>query len=305
MLRLLATASLFALGACAARADVAAPEGFASAVTETAEVNLHYVRDGGPGETVILMHGWPQTWASWRQVMPLLSANYDVIAVDLRGVGGSDKPPEGYDKATMAGDILVLMDELGLESANLVGHDIGAMVAFAFAQQYPERAETITLIDAPIPGTEIFDTIASDPRAWHFAFHTAPEVPEVLTAGRESYYYSHFITAFDAGMGAMGEPEIAITVEAYSVPETARAGFNWYRAFAQDIEDNRRFMETTLETPVLGLNAARLAPFPYLVQSMAPIATTVEGRTMESGHWIPEALPDELASELDDFFRRH
>lgn len=305
MTRMLASASLLVLGAFAARADVAPPEEFVGAITETAEVNLHYVRDGGPGETVVLMHGWPQTWASWHEVMPLLAADYDVIAVDLRGVGGSDKPADGYDKATMAGDILALMDELGIASANIVGHDIGAMVAFAFAQQYPERADTITLIDAPIPGTEIFDTIAADPRAWHFAFHAAPEVPEVLTAGREEYYYGHFIRALDAGTGAMGAPEIAVTVEAYSVPETARAGFGWYRAFARDIEDNRRFMETTLEVPVLGLNAARLAPFPYLVQSMEPIATTVEGRTMDSGHWIPEALPEELADELDGFFRRY
>jgi pimeloyl-ACP methyl ester carboxylesterase len=288
-----------------AHAEAPIPEGFTSARMTSAEINLGYVRDGGDGETVILLHGWPQTWSSWSEVMPLLSAELDVIAVDLRGVGGSDKPEIGYDKKTMAADILALMDELGIERANIVGHDIGAMVAFAFAQQFPERSGSITLIDAPMPGTPAFEQIRVDPRAWHFGFHSAPEVPEQLIAGREEFYYGHFIQQMDAGMGAMGPEEIGHSVEAYSVPETTRAGLEWYRTMPQDAEDNAVFMETRLEVPVLALNAARLAPFPYLMESMQPLAVTVEGRTMESGHWIPETLPDELSAELLAFFQKY
>lgn len=306
MKNLFISAAAFALSTGVAGADVTPPTGFESATMTSADVNLHYVRDGGPGETVILLHGWPQTWASWIEVMPLLSPDYDVIAVDLRGIGASDKPQGGYDKATMATDIKALMDELGIESSNIVGHDIGGMTAFAFASQFPDATATVSIIDVPIPGTSIFDMISVDPRAWHFAFNAAPDqVPETLTAGKEDFYYGGFLRKFDAGAGGITDFEIAITVDAYSDPANATAGFNWYRAFGQDAEDNKAFMETPLEMPVLGLNAGRLAPFPYVVEMMKPLATTVEGQSFDSGHWIPETRPEELAEALSDFFIRN
>lgn len=305
MKHLLSTTAALTLSTGFALADTLPPEGFTAALTESLDVNLHYVRDGGPGETVILMHGWPQTWASWIEVMPLLSTDYDVIAVDLRGAGASDKPEGGYDKATMAADIRALMDELGITSANIVGHDIGGMTAFAFASQFPEVTDTVTIIDVPLPGTPIFDAILADPRAWHFAFHATADVPERLTSGNETFYYGHFMQEMDAGSGGITDYEVGITVEAYSDPANARAGFEWYRAMPQDAEQNQIFMETPLEMPVLGLNAARLAPFPYIVQMMEPLATTVEGMAMDSGHWIPETRPEELSALMDDFFTRH
>ncbi len=306
MIHLLSTTAVALIASTGfALADPTPPEGFTAALTEGLDVNLHYVRDGGPGEAVILLHGWPQTWASWIEVMPLLSADYDVIAVDLRGAGASDKPEGGHDKATMAADIRALMDELGVTSANIVGHDIGGMTAFAFASQFPEVTDTVTIIDVPLPGTPIFDAISIDPRAWHFSFHAAADVPERLTAGNEAFYYGHFMQELDAGSGGITDCEIAITVEAYSNPANARAGFEWYRTFPQDAEQNRIFMETPLEMPVLGVNAGRLAPFPYVVQMMEPIATIVEGAALDSGHWIPETLPEELSAMLDDFFTRH
>lgn len=305
MKHLLTSTTALALSTSFAFAEVNLPEGFESARTTDAEVNLHYVRDGGAGETVILLHGWPQTWASWIEVMPLLSANYDVIAVDLRGSGGSDRPDAGYDKRTMAADVMALMNELGIESANIVGHDIGGMTAFAFASQFPDATDTVTIIDVPLPGTPIFDIISADPRAWHFSFHAALDVPEALTTGNEQFYYGHFMQQMDAGSGGITDYEIAITVDAYSDPANAIAGFNWYRAFSQDAEDNRVFMETPLEMPVLGLNAERLAPFPYVVQMMEPIALQVEGQTIDSGHWIPETQPELLSELLDGFFTRN
>lgn len=287
-----------------ALADIALPDGFSSARTETLDVNLHYVRDGGPGETVILMHGWPQTWSSWAEVMPLLSESYDVIAVDIRGAGQSDVPDTGYDKKTMAGDIKGLMDELDISSAHIVGHDIGGMTAFAFASQFADLTNTVTIIDTPIPGTPIFNAISADPRAWHFSFHAAPSMPEALTTGKEELYYGEFLTKMDAGAGGITAHEIATSVKTYSNPENAKAGFEWYRAFQQDAEDNRVFMETKLTMPVLALSSGRLAPFPYVLETLKPISETVEGKAMDSGHWIPETLPEELSGLLSDFFKR-
>ena len=130
-------------------------------------------------------------------------------------------------------------------------------------------------------------------------------VPEMLTTGKEEEYYGYLIRGFDAGTGAMGAEDIAVTVEAYSVPETATAGFNFYRAFQQDAEDNRGFMETPLEMPILGLNAGRLAPFPAMVQTMEPLATTVEGYAIDAGHWIPETEPQTLTEAIADFVERY
>jgi pimeloyl-ACP methyl ester carboxylesterase len=305
MKRTIAVALTSLFLATAASAEVQPPEGFTAAKQQSGDVKLYYVRDGGPGETVILLHGFPQTWSSWKKMMPLLSADYDVIAVDLRGVGGSDKPKTGYDKKTSAQDIKALMDELGIKKANIVGHDIGGMIAYAFAAQFPEMAESITIIDVPIPGTEIFTAISQDPRAWHFAFHDDPTVPEVLVTGREQFYYSNFMQRVDAGTGKIGEEEIAEAVTAYTVPETMTAGFNWFRTAKQDALDNKEYFKTKLTMPVLGLNAGKLAPFPYVVEMMKPFATTVEGQTLDSGHWIPESVPDETVKLLNDFFKKY
>jgi pimeloyl-ACP methyl ester carboxylesterase len=288
-----------------ASSESAVPFGFKSELQKTGEAKLHYVRDGGHGEVVMLLHGFPQTWSMWTKVMPLLSANYDVIAVDLRGVGKSDKPQTGYDKKTSARDIKALMDELNIKKANIVGHDIGGMIAYAFAAQFPDATESITIIDVPIPGTEIFNAISQDPRAWHFAFHKVPIVPEALITGREKFYYGDFMRRVDAGMGKITDAEINDAVTAYSVPATMKTGFDWFRTADQDAADNKEFFKTKLKTPVLGLNAAKLAPFPYVVEMMKPFATIVEGQTMDSGHWIPESLPDETAKLLDAFFKKY
>ncbi|APZ91579.1 Soluble epoxide hydrolase [Fuerstiella marisgermanici] len=265
------------------------------------DVNLKYVR-GGSGETpVILLHGWPQRWTSWRKVMPRLMKDFDVIAVDLRGIGDSDKPPAGYEKKTMAADLLALMGELELDRAHIVAHDIGAMIAFAFAYQWPDRARSITLIDAPMPGTEIFETIRTHPVCWHFAFHAAPEVPEALTRGREEYYYDHFMNS----VGEIDEQEIIDTIHTYSDPETATAGFNLYRSFAQDVEDNKEFMQETLKVPVLGLNGGKNFNFPFLVDSLSPFVESVEGKVLDAGHWIPDTNPEELVGELMPFLSKH
>jgi len=300
----LAFAAVFAL-AHPAISEIAIPDGFTSARQTTGEVKLHYVRDGGPGEVVILLHGFPQTWSSWAKMMPLMSPGYDVIAVDLRGVGLSDKPEGGYDKKTSAQDIKALMDELGIAEANIVGHDIGGMIAYAFAAQFPDAATSITIMDVPIPGTEIFKAISQDPRAWHFAFHKDPVMPEGLVTGKEALYYGNFMRRVDGGDGRITEAEIAEAVAAYSDPKTMTTGFNWFRTDEQDAADNAEYFKTKLPMPVLGLNGAKLAPFPYVVEMMKPLAEIVEGQTMDSGHWIPESVPEETVAVLDAFFKKY
>jgi pimeloyl-ACP methyl ester carboxylesterase len=302
--KLFATALMLACST-PAFAEMAPPAGFTSEMQKTGDVKLHYVRDGGEGEAVILLHGFPQNWSEWIKIMPTLSKDHDVIAVDLRGVGKSDKPKDGYDKKTNAQDIKRLMDELGIAKANIVGHDIGGMIAYAFAAQFPEMTQTVTIIDVPLPGTEIFTAISKDPRAWHFAFHDDPVAPEQLVTGKEEFYYTYFMQRVDAGSGVIGKAEIDEAVKTYSDPATMKTGFEWFRTADQDAEDNKAYMAKKLEMPVLGLNAGKLAPFPYIVEMMKPLAVTVEGQQLDSGHWIPETVPDQLSALLIDFFKRH
>jgi pimeloyl-ACP methyl ester carboxylesterase len=156
----------------------------------TANVNnvrLHYVM-GGRGEPVVLLHGFAETWYMWRHIMPELAKHYTVIVPDLRGAGDSDKPATGYDKRTLAEDVHQLVRQLGHQRLFLVGHDIGLMVAYAYAAAHPADVRRLALLDAPIPGTKVFEDMERSPRVWHFAFHNVQNLPESLVAGRERIY---------------------------------------------------------------------------------------------------------------------
>src|SRR6195952_3331360 len=164
-------------------------------------VRIHYVEAGSGDRVMVLLHGFPETWWEWRHVLaPLTRAGWRVIAPDYRGAGGSSKPPAGYDKRTMAADIYKLLQEhLGIKRPiTMVGHDIGMMVAYAFASEYPKAVDKLVLMEAPLPGTAAYDatvasTTLSNPTMWHFFFHNAQNnLAESLTAGRERLYLQHF-----------------------------------------------------------------------------------------------------------------
>jgi pimeloyl-ACP methyl ester carboxylesterase len=162
------------------------------------ELRLHYVTAGDSGPTVVLLHGFPQTWWEWHRVIPrLVEAGIRVVAPDYRGAGESSRPLGGYDKRTMANDIRQLVREhLRIENkVVLVGHDIGLMVAYAYAQSFRDEVSHLVIADAPLPGTSAFDLVKSNPRVWHFAFHNARDIAEMLVAGRELQYLQAFFAA--------------------------------------------------------------------------------------------------------------
>jgi pimeloyl-ACP methyl ester carboxylesterase len=282
-----------AVGAATASVDDAA---FARAFSHhTASVNgvqLHYVA-GGAGPPDVLLHGWPQTWRGWRGVMPgLADAGYAVIAPDYRGAGHSDKPAGGYDKATMARDVRALVRQLGHDRVRLVGHDIGLMVAYAYAAQFPDEVERLVLMDAPLPGTSVFEELKRDPRTWHFPFHQAQGVPEMLVAGREREYLSHFYHGpFTYDPSGVTEADIDAYVAAYRLPGASRAGFELYRAFPQDEADNRAFAKAKLPMPVLALGG-EMSFGEAIVPMAREVATDARGGAVPgAGHWIAEENP--------------
>jgi pimeloyl-ACP methyl ester carboxylesterase len=270
-------------------------------------LRLHYVTDGVGPRTIVLLHGFPQTWWQWHRVIPaLVDGGFRVVAPDYRGAGHSWRPPGGYDKVTVAGDIQrLLRDHLAIEGPIvLVGHDIGLMVAYAYAQAYRDEVSHLVIVDAPLPGTEVFDRLRSDPRVWHFAFHGARDVAEMLVAGKERPYLQSFFGARIFDPSAISEADLDVYVSAYSAPGAMRAGFELYRAFDQDAEDNRRALARNgkLAVPVLAMGGEISTSGALVEEMMREVAEDVTGvRVPRTAHWVPEENPDEFVRAVLDF----
>ena len=267
-------------------------------------IQLHYVI-GGKGEPVVLLHGWPETWYSWRYVMPDLAKNYTVIVPDLRGLGDSSKPPSGYDGKTLAEDIHQLVTQLGLKTIFLVGHDIGTQVAYSYAAAHPTEVKRLAVMELTIPG---FVPAGRMP-LWWVIFHQTPDVPEALVQGKEMMYLSWFFHNLPFNPAAITQEDINEYVSHYSAPGGMRAGFEHYRAFPQDAIQNQNYSKTKLTMPVLALGGGYIPTLggnitmPTVIYGMKILAQNVTGITVpNSGHYIPEEQPKFVIDQLSKFF---
>jgi pimeloyl-ACP methyl ester carboxylesterase len=269
------------------------------------DIRLHYVI-GGPddGETVVLLHGWPQTWYTWRHVMPpLAEAGYRVVAVEYRGAGESDKPLGGYDKAAMAADIRALVRRLGTARINLVGRDIGVMVAYAYAAQWPADVLRLAMLDVPVPGTRVWDDAKarSDPQIWHFGLHQQRDIAEMLITGKEHAYILDFYKK--RAHVPVSDDDIAVYANAYAAPGALRAGFELYRAFPQDEVRFKAFMKRKLDMPVLALAGDRSNGSKQLDMARELALDVRGGVAPDTGHWLPDENPAFLTEQLIEFFK--
>lgn len=268
-------------------------------VADLSDVRLHYVT-AGTGEPVVLLHGWPQTWFMWRDVIPLLAPHAALIVPDMRGLGDSSRPESGYDKKTVARDIAELMTALGHDQFRVVAHDWGGPVAFALAAQFPDRVLAMAVFDAPVLGDG--GPIEHHSR-WHFGFHALPGLAEALTEGREDVYLRFFYRFGGATPDAISEEAQAEYVRAYSQPGAMTAGFNYYRAVPQDIADTTAFREAgkMLEMPILvyGGDPQTRGRGMTALESWARVCRNVSGGVAENcGHWIPEERPEFVAAQV-------
>ncbi|WP_428492876.1 alpha/beta fold hydrolase [Rhodopila sp.] len=268
------------------------------------DVRLHYVT-AGQGFPVVLMHGWPQSWYEWRLVMPGLAERFRVIAPDLRGLGDSSRPADGYDKKTVAGDIWRLVhDVLGIDRFNLVGHDWGGPVAYALAAAHPDAVRRLAILDVTIPG-DGSPNISQGGRRWHHALHQTLDLPEALVSGREDIYLGWFYRSYGARPDVIAETDIAEYLRVYRQPGALRAGFSYYRAIPRDIADNAAIAAGfKLPMPVLALGGDRSwGRRMEVVESLRRLAVDVQGGMIENcGHWMPEEQPVELLARLLGFF---
>lgn len=278
------------------------PGSFSSGHVKTNGVRLHYVA-GGKGAPVILLHGWPQTWWEFRKIMPELAKTHRVIAVDLRGGGESSKPESGYDKKTMADDIAGLIAALGYTKAHVVGHDIGAMVAYSLTVNKPEFVDKLVMLDVAHPGEEMYEfRMLPEPgtqfHPWWFAFNQVTSLPEQLVSGRSRFLVDWMFDYLLVNRGAISDADRAIFAQAYATPDAVRGGSAWYKAFGQDITDSGTYGK--IATPTLGI--ACPAFYPGLATALQSQATNLKLEEIsETGHYFVDEQPAALLKSLKGF----
>ena len=294
----LVVAVLLACSALSANAGKV-PDGFTERDAEVNGARIHYFI-GGKGSPVVLLHGYAQTSHMWNPILPLLAKNHTVIVPDLRGAGGSSKPESGYDKKNMAVDIHDLVTSLGFKRASIVGHDIGLMVAYAYAAQFPQETERLVLMDAFLPGIGDWKNVWLMRDLWHFHFYG--EVPLALVKGRERTYFEHFWNDFAADpQHSVSEADRRIYAKAYAQPGGMRAGFEYFKNFERDAKDFAELSATKLSMPVLVLTGEK-ASGTFLIEQTKLVATNVDGKVIAgSGHWLIDEAPQQTIPALITF----
>lgn len=282
-----------------------APPAFAETPqSKFAEVNgnsIHYLV-AGKGDPIVLLHGYTQTSHMWIPLIDKLSRDHLVIAPDLRGFGQSSLPREGVTKTEMAQDVHALVVSLGLSSVKVVGHDIGLMVAYAYAAQYPDQVSKVALLDAFLPGVGNWKDVWLLRDLWHFHFYGP--TPLALVKGRERTYFEHFWNDFAADKThSLPEADRKFYAAAYARDGGMRAGFEVFRAFEKDAADFAGFARTPLSMPMLVLTGEK-ASGPVLIAQAKLVDTNVEGVIVPGvGHWLMEEAPQVVIPKLVDFLK--
>ena len=299
MVRSFLVAALLTLAAAFSYAQPSLPSSFqAKTVHSPAGADL-FVRWGGKGPVVVLIHGYAENSDSWAPLAADLMKDHTVVVPDLRGIGKSSKPEGGYDKKTQAGDIRAVATALGYDKTSVVAHDIGNMVAYAYAATYPDKVERLVVMDAPIPGIEPWSEILLNPGVWHFNFH-GPDA-ERLVAGRERIYLDRIWNDFTADPSQPGEATRSFFASTYAQPGGMRAGFAQFTAFSQDAKDNKVFERVKLTMPVLAVGGEKSFGGLQAV-IMRHVAVNVrEAVVAGSGHWLMEERPSETVTLIRNF----
>jgi pimeloyl-ACP methyl ester carboxylesterase len=270
-----------------------------SRTADVAGVQLHYLT-AGDGPPVILLHGFAETSAMWKPAIPALAERFTVIAPDLPGIGESSIPPDGLDMATAAVRIHALAVSLGIRKAEVVGHDIGLMVAYAYAAQFPAETGKLVLMDAFLPGVEGWEAVYNNPGIWHFRFNGP--TPEALVQGRERIYFEHFWNDFAADKThSIPEEMRELYTAAYSRPGRMRSSWAYFVSFLQAAKDFAEFARTKLPMPVLALGGEK-ANGDVLGRQTRLVAGDVTVIILkDTGHWMMEESPRETMEALLNF----
>ena len=269
--------------------------GFESKFAQVNGTQLHYVR-GGSGPALILLHGFPEDWYEFRLVMPRLANRFTVVAVDLRGVGDSAPAESGYDAANLAKDIYQLIRALGLEHVYVFGHDIGGIVAYAFARRYPQSARGVMILDSAVPGLDPWRDILGHPAFWHVRFHQT-NLPEKLVSGRQAEYFRYFLSQFS-------DVDVDHYAHAYRDPDHLRAAFETYRAFPAD-EKFFAAQRSRLDLPIVvgsGEHDAFAEFLPRIAAAMRAYGcANLKVETVQGAHYVAEEKPEAVEELIERY----
>lgn len=270
-------------------------------------IPVHVVEAGSTLKPVVFfIHGWPTCWLEFKTVMTLLSNNYHVVAIDIPGVGDSEIPLQSYRKRNIAEYVHDVMDTLNLSDVTLVGCDVGGQVTYAFLKNYPSIVSRAVIMNVAIPGVEPWDTVKSNPYIWHFAFHSIPELPELLVTGNEQKYFSYFYDALAGKSKKMSEAQRKLYAEAYSRPSALKAGFDFYRCFTLDEKDNIQAKDDIVSVPILYLRGQdeHTNIETYMKGFRDNGLQNIESKVIEScGHFSAEEQPEKVTEAISEFIR--
>ncbi len=261
----------------------------------------------GSGTTVVLLSGWPETAEAYSEIIPQLAEQHQVLALDPPGLGGSDPAAGGYDTANIAKILASAVKTFTPARIHLVGHDVGGWIAYAWAAQFPEQVESLTLLDTAVPGTGTPQTFPLQPelnvKLWQFCFNTLPDLPEILTAGRERELFDWLFKQKAERLDRIPQANRDRYVEAYARPGAMSRGFAYYRAVAESSKQNKEFSKTKLPMPVLAWGG-KSGVGDRLRVALESLALQVEGGAIEDcGHYIMEEQPEVVTRELLRFFK--
>src|SRR5712671_434179 len=302
MLKYLAAVASAAVLATPALAGIEAfPENFHTQMVQINGTSL-YVRVGGQGPAVILLHGFGDTGDMWASLAAELARDHRVVVPDLRGMGLSSHPADGYDKKTQAADIRSVLIQLGIDHAAVVGHDIGATVAYAYAARYPDKTDRLVVMDAPVPGIPPWDEIVRSPALWHFSFG-GPDA-ERLVAGRERIYLDRFWNEFAGDPSKIEEATRVHYTAFYARPGAMHSAFAQFLSIPKDAEDNKVSMTTKLTMPVLAIGAAKAFGANVAIVMRNAADNVTEVLIANSGHWLMEEQPTATIVAVHNFLDR-
>ncbi len=257
--------------------------------------------------TILFLHGYPENWAEFEQIMVFHNKDFHLVVIDLPGIGKSDKIPSN-DKRTIAKYVNGIINVMNLKDVTLVGHDVGGMIVYAYLQAFPNELTRAVIMNVAIPGIDPWSEIKRNPYIWHFAFSSIPELPETLVTGKQRIYFNYFFNSISANPEAINEQARNIYVEAYSSPDSLKTGFEWYRAFPQDENDNISVKGNLIKTPVLYLRGEREYGDIelYLKAFRESGLSNVQGKIiLNSGHYAPEEQPDEVWNAIKEFIQNY
>jgi pimeloyl-ACP methyl ester carboxylesterase len=276
---------------------------YQSRSADLGSVRIHYLKAGSGKNTLILIHGFGDTSHMWTPLFEEFGKDYTIIAPDMRGLGESSRPATGYDKKTIAADIHELVKSLGYQKIDLVGHDIGLMVAYAYAAQYPTDVRKLALLEAPIPGIgDIWQKVYTSPALWHFHFVFSPIALDLIK-GRERLFLEHFWQTLSPHPETFPEADRRIYAKAYAQEGAMQAAFEMFKTFDwQDAADNRQFAATKLSIPVLTIEGDKAMGGALEIQAKIIASNVTSIILSDTGHWLMEQRPEELKTELKDFF---